>query len=137
MVQTMLVEPGLTFEFDFERKVQIASAAFGVLPSTTAVDVDDLRLRIRFGPWRLTTPVANVAAATETGPYRWWKVAGPPHLSFADGGITFATTTRHGLCLQFREPVPALLPGRLVRHPAATVTVAEPEALARALRVGL
>jgi hypothetical protein len=122
------------FAFEFEPKVQAAAAVFGVFPRTTAVEVDDLRLRIRFGPWRLTTPITNVVDATLSGPYQWWKVAGPPHLSFSDRGVTFATNTRQGLCLAFREPVSAILPGGLLRHPGATVTVADPEGLAHALR---
>ena len=125
----------LRFSFDFDTKLVPAAALFGVTSRTASVDVDDLHLTVRFGPWRLTTPTGNVAAATVTGPYRWWKVAGPAHLSFADRGITFATNTRRGLCLQFREPVGAIMPGQLVTHPGATVTVAEPEALAEALDV--
>lgn len=127
----------LRFSFDFDAALVPAAAVFGVTSRTASVDVDDLHLTVRFGPWRLSTPVSNVVAATRTGPYRWWKVAGPPHLSFADRGVTFATTTAHGLCLRFREPVGAIAPGGLLRHPAATVTVAEPTALAEALGVDL
>jgi hypothetical protein len=123
------------FAFDFEPKVQAAAAVFGILPRTTGVEVDDLRLRIRFGPWHLTTPITNVVDGTTSGPYQWWKVAGPPHLSLSDKGVTFATNTRRGLCLTFREPVPAILPGGLLRHPGATVTVADPDGLAQALRL--
>jgi len=123
------------FAFAFDSRLALASLPFGVTAHTAAVEVDDLHLRIRFGPWRLITTRGNVEAATVSGPYAWWKVAGPPRLSLADGGITFATSARQGLCIRFRQPVPALLPGRLLRHPAATVTVAEPEALARALGV--
>jgi hypothetical protein len=81
----------------------------------------------------LRTPIANVAGTEVTGPYRWWKVAGPAHLSLADGGVTFATTTRAGLCIRFHEPVPAAVPKELLRHSSATVTVADPAALAAAL----
>jgi len=74
----------------------------------------------------------------ETGRRYWWvKVAGPPRLSLADRGITFATTTRAGACIRFREPVPAALPTALLRHPAATVTVAEPERFAAELRAAI
>jgi hypothetical protein len=127
----------LRFSFDFDAKLAPAAGLFGVTSRTASVDVDDLHLTVRFGPWRLSTPTSNVVSATRTGPYRWWKVAGPPHLSFADRGVTFATTTGHGLCLSFREPVPAIAPGRILRHPAATVTVAEPAALAEALGLPL
>ena len=55
--------------------------------------------------------------------------AGPAHLSFADRGVTFATTTRKGVCFTLREPVPGIAPFGLLPHPGVTVTVAEPERL--------
>ena len=58
-------------------------------------------------------------------------VAGPPRLSLADRGITFATSTRQGVCITFREQVSALAP--FMKHPALTVTVDEPERLAELL----
>ena len=47
-----------------------------------------------------------------------------PTGSFKDRGVTFGTSTRQGVCVQFAEPVPALVPGNLLKHPACTVTVA-------------
>src|SRR5690606_29251980 len=69
-----------------------------------------------------------------TGPYRWWKVAGPPRLSLADRGITFATTAEHGVCLQLAEPIGAIDPLHLIRHPNVTITVADPERFADEVR---
>ncbi len=54
-------------------------------------------------------------------------------MSVADRGVTFATTTDRGVCIAFHRPVPAALPQGLVPHPAATVTVADPEALISAV----
>lgn len=121
------------FGFAFEPRMVPFAAAVGVTPFTANVEVTKGELRIRFGPWSLRTPVANVEAAEVTGPYAFPKVVGPPHLSLADKGVTFATTTRRGVCLRFREPVAAALPFGLLRHPAATVTVDRPEELAAAL----
>jgi hypothetical protein len=87
------------------------------------------RLRIRYGPWVLDTPASNLAGVAVTGPYHLWKVLGPPHLSAADRGITFATNAREGLCLRFTDPVPAIAPVGLIRHPGATVTVDDVERL--------
>lgn len=109
------------------------SRAFGVTDETAYVDVDGERLEIRFGPWRLTTPLANVTGASVTGPFHWWKVIGPPHLSLKDRGITFATSAQRGVCIQFREPVAAIDPRGVIRHPAATVTVEDPDTLVRVL----
>jgi len=121
--------------FAFEPKVARWSRLFGVQESTASVALEGDELVIRFGWWRLRTPVANVASACITGPYRAWKVAGPARLSLADRGITFATSTGPGLCIGFHQPVAAIAPFGLLRHPAATVTVADVEGLRRALGV--
>jgi hypothetical protein len=115
--------------FRFDPVMQAAGLPFGILPGRTGITVGERDLTVRFGPWTLRTPLANVEGAQVTGPYSWPKVIGPPHLSFADGGITFATSTEQGVCIRFVEPVRAILPIGLLRHPAATVTVADPEGL--------
>ena len=120
------------FAFD-DRRLAALAAVFGVRPATASVDVGADRFGVRFGPWRLETERANVAGTEITGPYSVWKVAGPAHLSLADRGVTFATTTARGVCVRFHRPVPALLPFGLITHPGATVTVADCEALVAAL----
>jgi hypothetical protein len=117
------------WDFHFDGLLRPASLLVGVVPSRTEVVVGEETFLVRFGHWSLETPLANVAETSVTGPYSWYKVAGPPHLSFADGGLTFATTTRRGACVRFHEPVAAALPVGLLRHPAVTVTVADPEAM--------
>jgi hypothetical protein len=116
--------------FRFRRDPQLArvSRLFGVTAENAYVEVDEDSVRIRFGPWAIDTPVANIEAAQLTGPYRWWKVAGPPRLSLRDLGITFATTAAEGVCLRFHEPVRAFPVGPL-RHRGVTVTVEDPEDL--------
>lgn len=121
------------FEFEFEDRVRPAAAAFGAVSRRTWVEVGDGELRIRFGFFRLTTPLANITGATVTGPYSWLRIAGPPRLSLADRGITFATTTRGGVCIQFAEPVAMRPPYGPLRHPGATVTVTRAEELAALL----
>ena len=88
---------------------------------------------MRFGPWTLRTPRDNVAEAVETGGFAFLKTAGPPHLSFTDRGVSFATNGRAALCVTFHEPVRAIEPTGVLTHPGATLTVAEPVALRRAL----
>lgn len=121
-----------TLRFPFRFSPRFAAVAFplGIRPETCEVVVDDLAVMIRFGPWSLETPRSNVVSASVSGPYAWPKVIGPPHLSFADGGVTFATNADQGTCLRFGSPVPALLPMPWLRHPGATVTVDHPAALA-------
>ena len=121
------------YEFAFSRPLSWPLALIGVTPWTAHVDVTDDEFAVRFGPWSLVTPLSNVEGAELTGPYLPFKVFGP-HISLADHGATFGTTWRRGVCVQFREPVPAALPGGLLRHPAVTVTVADADGLAAALQ---
>ena len=121
------------FEFDFSQDVQRWNRLFAVTPRSAYLLVDDGKLIAHFGPWTLTTTLDNIVGATITGPYLLWRVAGPARLSLADRGLTFATTTRRGLCLTFRSPVPGVDPMGIFRHPNLTVTVKDPRALAAAL----
>jgi hypothetical protein len=79
------------------------------------------------------TPLSNVASWQETGGFSFLRTAGPPHLSFTDHGVSFATNGDAGLCVLFHEPVRVLDPTGRLRHPGATLTVADPAALARLL----
>ncbi len=119
------------FTFAFDRRYRPLLALAGVLPQTTWVGVDAQYLTVGFGPWRLRTPRDNVVEARRTGPYRWWRVIGL-HLSLADRGITFGTSTGAGVCVRFASPVSGVI-GRWAHHPAVTVTVADPDALIDAL----
>ena len=120
------------FAFRFDPAFRPLLALLGVRPETAWVRVDADELLVRFGPWRLRTPRANVTGVEQGGPYRWWRAIGP-HLSLADAGVTFGSSTAGGLCVRFAEPVPALLPGSWPRHPGATLTVVDPDDLGRAL----
>jgi len=125
------------FEFAFEGRYRLPAVAFGITPATAQVVVTADELLVRFGPWRLRTPLANVSGTEVSTGYAFHRTAGPPHLSLADRGVTFATNSRRGLCIAFVEPVRAIEPAGVLRHPAATVTVADPEALAGAIPVCL
>ncbi|MCD9623300.1 hypothetical protein [Rhabdothermincola salaria] len=120
----------VVFPFGHDRRFALAALAFGVTDRTARVEVHQDRLVARFGPWTVDTPLSNVSSATVSGPFSWWKVAGPAHLSFSDRGLTFATTNARGVCLTFHEPVTGIDPLGAVRHPGLTVTVAEPHVLA-------
>lgn len=126
------MEP-LRFPFAFAAAYRVPGLLFGVTPLTAWVEVDDTELRARFGPWSLKTPRSNVAGTQETGGFAFLKTAGPPHLSFTDRGVTFATNGDRAVCVTFHEPVKAIDPTGRIRHPGATLTVAHPAALIRAL----
>ncbi|MBM6401131.1 hypothetical protein [Phycicoccus sonneratiae] len=124
------------FAFAFDPRYRVAGLPFGVLPSTTWVEVGDGLLRARFSWWRLETTLDNVAHVETTGDYAFVKTAGPPHLSFTDRGVTFATNGERGVCVAFHDPVPAIDPTGRIRHPGATFTVADVDGLVAALRGG-
>jgi hypothetical protein len=123
----------MRFHFAFTTPYRIAGLPFGITPFTAWVEVDEHELRARFGPWRLQTPLANVGGTQLTGGFSFVRTAGPAHLSLADRGVTFATNGDRAVCVSFVEPVRALDPLGVIRHPGATLTVAEPELLAAAL----
>ena len=60
-----------------------------------------------------------------TGPYAFWKAAGPARLAITDRGLTFATNGERGVLISFRTPVRGLDPLGVVHHPELTVTVAD------------
>ena len=87
------------FPFAFAAAYRLPALAFGITPVTTYVDLDDTDLRVRFGLWSLRTPRTNVAGVELSGDYAFVKTAGPPHLSFSDRGVTFATNGVLGVCV--------------------------------------
>jgi len=130
----------LRFRFRFDPWYRLAALPFGVSPSSAHVDVrssaQGQRLLVaRFGPWQVSTPVTNVLDTSVSGPYATVKTIGPAHVSLTDTGLTFATNRERGLCIRFRNAVPGLAPINLIRHPALTVTVDDPDGLARVLAV--
>ena len=81
----------------------------------------------------METNLSNVTRAVVTGGYFVAKTVGPAHLSFRDRGLTFATNDARGVCITFDEPVAGIDVLGIMRHPALTVTVADPERLVAAL----
>lgn len=122
------------FPFAYDGSSGRLAKALGFGRGRAFVDVDDTTLVARFGPWVVETARNNVASVEVTGPYQAWRVVGP-HVSLADRGLTFGTSTRRGACIRFHEPVRGAEPSGRLRHPGLTVTVERPEALAALLHV--
>jgi hypothetical protein len=123
----------LTFGFEFEERYRWMLALIGVKPSNSEVVIDGDEMRVRFGPWKLHTPLSNVVGFETSGPYKWYRAIGARG-SFKDRGLTFGSTTTGGICVKFAEPISALVPGDVMPHPGMTVTVTDVEGLAAALR---
>jgi hypothetical protein len=123
----------LEFRFAFALPELIAGRFWGISPSTAGVTIEGDRFIARYGPWRVQTSLGNIAGAQLTGPYSWPKIIGPAHLSLKDGGLTFASSDRQGVCVRFKEPVPGLDPLGILKHRGLTVTVDDPPALIEVL----
>jgi hypothetical protein len=123
------------FDFRFARAYRLAARPFGITPARAWVQLEDEQLIANYGPWQLRTTLANINRAAITGPYRFYRTAGPARLGLTDGGLTFASNGERGVLLSFRKRVPAIDPFRLIRHPELTVTVADVHGLLDALGV--
>jgi hypothetical protein len=127
------VSDTVRFGFAFAPIYRLAASPFGVTPATAWVEVGDSTLNARFGLWRVSTRLANVSDVAVTGPYAFWKTAGPARLAITDRGLTFATNGDRGVLISFRTPVRGLDPLGVLRHPELTVTVADVDGLAALL----
>jgi hypothetical protein len=120
------------FSFRFRPAYRFLARLFGVTPERAWVEVGD-ELDARFGPWRVRTPLSNVAAAEPTGPYSFFKTAGPARLAITDRGLTFASNGDRGVRIAFHSSVPGIERAGKIRHPELTVTVRDVDALIEAL----
>ena len=125
------------FSFDWDTAYRLAALPFGITPWTAYAEVSPAELRVRFGPWSLRTALGNITSTEASGGYAFVKTAGPPHLSFTDRGVSFATNGRAGVCVRFQRPVPAIDPTRRIVHPGATLTVADRDGFAEAVGLPL
>jgi hypothetical protein len=121
------------FDFRFAPAYRVAARPFGITPERAWVQIDDEHLVASYGPWRLRTTLANISQVAITGPYRFYRTAGPARLGITDAGLTFASNGERGVLISFRERVPAIDPLKMIRHPELTVTVADVSGLVSAL----
>ncbi|PRX44695.1 hypothetical protein B0I33_111209 [Prauserella shujinwangii] len=116
--------------FAFQSRFQLPLALLGVREDTAFAEIGEAGLRVRFGPWAISTPARNLAGAEVTGPYSAIKAIGV-RLSLRDRGLTFGTSTARGVCVRFREPVRGSEPLGLLRHPGLTLTLERPDEFAQ------
>ena len=126
-----MAEPSATavrrFPIRIGRRSRPVLALFGVRDGAAYVDVG-ATLDARFGFFRLSTPIANVARWRIEGPWSWITAIGVRR-GVRHGDFTFGGTHTGGVRLDFHAPV-RLGP---FRPPALYVTVEDLEGLAAAL----
>ncbi|MEX0755965.1 MAG: hypothetical protein WD206_09955 [Actinomycetota bacterium] len=121
------------FDFAIDPRYEQVLRLFGVGPGRAWVGIDERSLRVRFGFWRFSTPVANIERTCVTGPYTWALKAIGPRVSLADRGLSFGTNTERGVCVLLREPVPSRATLGAIKHPGVTVTVGDVDGLVAAI----
>lgn len=121
------------FPFRFDPVYRRLARPFGVTPERAWVDVGEDEFEARYGPWRVRTPMSNIADAEVTGPYALLKTAGPARLAVTDRGLTFASNGDRGVRITFRSPVRGIDPIGRILHPELTVTVLDVDGLVDAL----
>lgn len=124
------------FGFAFDPRYRRILGVIGIRPATAWAQLGRERLTVRFGPWRFNTPLANIRTTCVTGPYASALKAIGPHVSLADRGLSFGTTTQRGLCLLFHESVPGRETLGLIKHPGLTLTLDDIEGFRAALPPG-
>lgn len=123
----------MSFPFRFDPAYRRLARLFGVTPERAWVELSDTDFEAHFGPWRVRTPLSNIASAEATGPYSFLKTAGPARLGVTDRGLTFATNGDRGVCVTFHSPVRGIDRAGRIRHPELTVTVLDVDGLVAAL----
>lgn len=118
------------FTFRFTEAYRLAALPFGIKPDNAWVEIGEHALEAAYGRWLVQTPLSNVSDVRVTGPYRFYRTAGPPRLGITDRSLTFASNGDRGVCIRFARPVWGFDRLGLIRHPSLTVTVADPERLA-------
>jgi hypothetical protein len=102
---------------------------FGVHEADDAwVDLGEDTLTARFGWFRATSPIANIASWRIEGPWKWITAIGVRR-SFRHADITFGGSSAGGVRLDFREPIKV----GPIKTPALYVTVENLDGLGEAL----
>lgn len=121
------------FSFRFTNTARSVLGLAGITPDNSMVTVDQDEFAVQFGRYRMRTPLTNLTGFHVSGGYRWHRAIGL-RLSLADSGITFGSNVDRGICVTFEHAIDPVGPLMHRRHPGATVTVADVDALAELLR---
>ena len=79
------------FDFAFAPAYRPLARAL-LTPETAWVEVGEADFQARFGPGGYGRPLTNITDAEVTGPYAFWKTAGPARLAITDGSDVRCST---------------------------------------------
>jgi hypothetical protein len=119
--------PPQRFPIRVGRRSRPVLLLFGVSSDNAWVDLN-AELDARFGFYRITTPIENIASYRIEGPWLWLTAIGV-RMGFRHRDLTFGGSPHGGVRVNFRVPV-RLGP---LRIPVLYVTVDDLEGLAGAL----
>jgi hypothetical protein len=117
------------FPYERDDRWKLLLAPLGVC-ADDGVTIGATSMRATFGGFSVETPLSNVVSTTISGPHRWFTAIGL-RLSLTDDGLTFGTSHRRGVSIEFDEKVRRVIGFR--DHSSLWVSVADPEGLAAAL----
>ena len=86
------------------RSALLLRVAFGVTSDRAWVELAGGAVRVRFGWWEFSAPIADVVGWRIEGPWRWITAIGLRR-SVRHGDLSFAGSPRGGVRLDFRAPV--------------------------------
>jgi hypothetical protein len=92
------------FPIRIGRRSRLIVRLFTATPETSYVEVGE-DLEIRFGRFRIRTPVHNIAGYRIEGPFTWIKAIGVRRSVFG-GDVSFCGSSHGAVRLNLKEPVP-------------------------------
>jgi hypothetical protein len=97
------VDP-VRFPIRIGRRSRALVGLFGATPATAYAEIGD-ELEIRFGRFRVRTPVANVDRYRIEGPFTWIKAIGVRR-SLRGGDVSFCGSAHGAVRMDLKERVP-------------------------------
>jgi hypothetical protein len=97
------VDP-VRFPIRIGRRSRALVRLFGATPATAYAEIGD-ELEIRFGRFRVRTPVANVDRYRIEGPFTWIKAIGVRR-SLRGGDVSFCGSAHGAVRMDLKERVP-------------------------------
>jgi len=95
--------PAIRFPIRIGRRSRAYLRLWTVRPDTAFVELSD-DIDVRFGRFRIRTPLANLASWRIEGPFRWITAIGIRR-SIRHGDVSFAGSPHGGIRIDFRQRV--------------------------------